>query len=446
MASQTTGYINTVQIDDGSVQNIGSTAYGVCETAAATAAKVVDMTGFVLTNGATIHVRMTNSNTVANPTLNVNSTGAKKIYRYGTTAPSTSAASSWYAGTVVSFTYDSSLNSNAGAWVMNNWLNTDTNTNTMVSQSSTTTANWRKIVLGYQNNSTAGTAVTAATNVVYVDPDFEYQSSTGVVRIKSTDAGAIRLYRNNSAGGVFIDYFNNNQTTNYWRTGMLSNNTFGFIWKGGSSAAVAVSSTGNVSATTFNSYTLADACAKGVDTSITASTTSTNLPTSAAVEARIADVTGDFATSITDYRNRTKTLLSTETYRWTVTGSSFYYIFTVSKGFIGRIALFIGKYISRRVEYFDIVNVEGVSDMMYCSATDMASFTYFGYNTSGDDTETMGIFLKGQGAGGGYHDIVKQAYIVWCNDPTLISESGITSTYSTIASAGFSGNEAFVSM
>lgn len=283
MASQTTGYINTVQIDDGSVQNIGSTAYGVCETAAATAAKVVDMTGFVLTNGATIHVRMTNSNTVANPTLNVNSTGAKKIYRYGTTAPSTSAASSWYAGTVVSFTYDSSLNSNAGAWVMNNWLNTDTNTNTMVSQSSTTTANWRKIVLGYQNDSTAGTAVTAATNVVYVDPDFEYQASTGVVRIKSTDAGAIKLYRNNSAGGAFIDYFNNNQSTNYWRTGMQSDNTFGFIWKGSISVAVAVSSTGNVSATTFNSYTLADACAKGVDTSIAAGSTSTNLPTSKAV-------------------------------------------------------------------------------------------------------------------------------------------------------------------
>lgn len=42
-------------------------------------------------------------------------------------------------------------------------------------------------------------------------------------------------------------------------------------------------STGNLSATKFNNYTLAAACAKSVDTSISTSSSSTNLPTSAAV-------------------------------------------------------------------------------------------------------------------------------------------------------------------
>lgn len=48
-------------------------------------------------------------------------------------------------------------------------------------------------------------------------------------------------------------------------------------------------STGNLAATTFNSYTLAAACAKAVDTSLTISSTSTNLPTSAAVATLVSN-------------------------------------------------------------------------------------------------------------------------------------------------------------
>lgn len=55
--------------------------YGVCSTAAATAAKEVQRTGFRLVTGAWIAVKFTVTNTgaVANLTLNVNSTGAKNI-------------------------------------------------------------------------------------------------------------------------------------------------------------------------------------------------------------------------------------------------------------------------------------------------------------------------------------------------------------------------------
>lgn len=57
--------------------------YGTCSTAAATAAKTVALTGFVLETGSRVAVKFTNANTHASPTLNVNSTGAKDIY-YGT--------------------------------------------------------------------------------------------------------------------------------------------------------------------------------------------------------------------------------------------------------------------------------------------------------------------------------------------------------------------------
>ena len=57
--------------------------YGVCSTAAGTAAKTVACTGYGLITGSEITVKFSNTNTAANPTLNVNSTGAKAIYYRG---------------------------------------------------------------------------------------------------------------------------------------------------------------------------------------------------------------------------------------------------------------------------------------------------------------------------------------------------------------------------
>ena len=121
MASKVAGYFG--KIKKGNIAHaIGSTAYGYCETAAATAAKVVDMTGFVLVEGATIFVKFKERNNAANPTLNVNGTGAKPIYRYGTTRPSTSdAVNGWYAGAVLAFTYDGT------GWVEHYWYNNQYN-------------------------------------------------------------------------------------------------------------------------------------------------------------------------------------------------------------------------------------------------------------------------------------------------------------------------------
>ncbi len=78
--------------------------YGTCSTAAATAAKTVALTGFTLVTGAVVFVRFTVTNTAANPTLNVNGTGAKAIqYRNAAVSAGYLAANRTYA-----FVYDGS--------------------------------------------------------------------------------------------------------------------------------------------------------------------------------------------------------------------------------------------------------------------------------------------------------------------------------------------------
>lgn len=93
--------------------------YGTCSTAANVAAKTVTVdNSFVLTAGVRVAVYMTYTNSKANPTLNVNGTGAAAILRYGSTAASTSAASSWNAGQMLCLTY------NGTSWFIENWINT----------------------------------------------------------------------------------------------------------------------------------------------------------------------------------------------------------------------------------------------------------------------------------------------------------------------------------
>ena len=85
--------------------------YAACSTASSTAAKVASCAGFSLSTGAAVAVKFTNTNTASSPTLNVNSTGAKSIKKYGSTGPDTYM---WNAGAVVEFFYDGTY------WVMVN--------------------------------------------------------------------------------------------------------------------------------------------------------------------------------------------------------------------------------------------------------------------------------------------------------------------------------------
>lgn len=103
------GYVGNVKIGS-TTHLVGSSLFGTCSTAANTAAKVVTCSNFdTLMVGITIHVCFDNTNTAANPTLNVNSTGAKSIYRYispTSQVAGTTVESSQQAGSVVSFTYN----------------------------------------------------------------------------------------------------------------------------------------------------------------------------------------------------------------------------------------------------------------------------------------------------------------------------------------------------
>ena len=120
---------NNSLLGDGNITIVEGTGgnakifYGTCSTAAATAAKEVVCSSFTsseLVNGALIYVTFTNTNSaaVADLTLNINSTGAKKLQKQanaGTT--NLASAGELRASSTYLFQYNSTLNSSAGAWV-----------------------------------------------------------------------------------------------------------------------------------------------------------------------------------------------------------------------------------------------------------------------------------------------------------------------------------------
>ena len=124
------------------------THYGSCSTAAAPAAKTVSLTGFKLVTGAVVFVRCTVTNTAANPTLNVNSTGAKAIqYRNVAVSAGTLAANRVYA-----FVYDGS------AWELIG--DVDTNTTYKTATASVSGLNKLSDATNSSLDTTDGTAAT----------------------------------------------------------------------------------------------------------------------------------------------------------------------------------------------------------------------------------------------------------------------------------------------
>lgn len=77
--------------------------YATCSTSASTAAKVATCSDFVLRKGAQVSVKFTYKNSVVNPTLDVNGTGAKAMKLNGTALPEDAW---WLAGQIVTFIYD----------------------------------------------------------------------------------------------------------------------------------------------------------------------------------------------------------------------------------------------------------------------------------------------------------------------------------------------------
>lgn len=94
--------IQTTPILKGADGQSGQMLYATCVTDDQTAAKIATiLSGSLnLKTGATVGVKFTYSNTIANPTLNVNGTGGKAIYTQGVPY------AYWSAGQTVMFTFD----------------------------------------------------------------------------------------------------------------------------------------------------------------------------------------------------------------------------------------------------------------------------------------------------------------------------------------------------
>lgn len=84
--------------------NEAKLGYYICDTEGNSATKVIpNITGYVLSVGGSMKVKMTNANTADNATLNINSTGEKALYYDGKRA---SATNSWKADETVEVYYD----------------------------------------------------------------------------------------------------------------------------------------------------------------------------------------------------------------------------------------------------------------------------------------------------------------------------------------------------
>lgn len=244
------GNLYVTQKDDNS--NTFKSFYGTCNTAAATAAKVVTLsvtTGWQLVAGTVVGVKFTNTNTAANPTLNVNSSGAKSIFVNNAVLTT----GNWYAGEagrVHYYMYDGTywvfmghsydLNSNttytagtglslssttfslatsgvtAGSYgpsanaspahsgtfsvpyiIVDKYgrvtaISTKTitlpasgNTDAKVTQSATTTSDWRKVLVHYTTNTSGADVPASVTNQVYAAKGIEVQPSTGTLHAEA---------------------------------------------------------------------------------------------------------------------------------------------------------------------------------------------------------------------------------------------------------------------
>ena len=137
--------------------------YGTCSTAAGTAAKTVSCTGFTLVTGSEITVKFTVTNTAANPTLNVNSTGAKAIYYRGSSISARYLA----ANRTYTFRYNGTQYDLVG--------DIDTGTTYTHPNSGVTAGTYKSVTVNAQGHVTAGTnpttlagyGITDACKIVY---------------------------------------------------------------------------------------------------------------------------------------------------------------------------------------------------------------------------------------------------------------------------------------
>ena len=175
------------------------TNYGTCSTAAATAAKTVDCTGFELVTGAEITVKFTVDNAAANPTLNVNGTRARPIFYRGNPIATGYLA----AGRVYTFRYDGARYELVGD------VNTDTDTK--VTQAVTTANAEYPLLLGPNGQTTnvtttayfdSGVTLNPSTNTIAANISGSAAKVTNALTVK---ANGTQLYTYNGSAAKTIN-------------------------------------------------------------------------------------------------------------------------------------------------------------------------------------------------------------------------------------------------
>lgn len=164
--------------------------FAECSTAAGTAAKTVELTRFALVTGARVMVKFTVTNTASSPTLNVNSTGAKSIFYRG------AAISAGYlaANRVYEFVYDGTNYEFVGD------INVETNTDTKVTQTNTTTnANYRILMSSTDDDTTR-------TEGARKDANFYYNPSTNLLTVGAIALGDAKLTYDSNKGALVFSF------------------------------------------------------------------------------------------------------------------------------------------------------------------------------------------------------------------------------------------------
>lgn len=174
-----------------------SIPYAVCGTAAATAAKTATVTNFSLETGAQVRIKFTYANTVASPTLNINSAGAKAIYWHSAALPS---SQYWVAGSVLDFVYNGTQWDLIGVAV-------DNNTNTTYGVATSSTLGLIKSSNSISINSSTGVATVvddSHNHVIDNIDDLQTTLDTYMTKENPTGTGSFSL--NRYSGSDIGDY------------------------------------------------------------------------------------------------------------------------------------------------------------------------------------------------------------------------------------------------
>ena len=316
-------------------------AYGTCATAAATAVKVVEINDptWNLQIGDIIGVKFTNTNSASSCTLDVNSTGAKSLWYNNAAYTGSSNMICGYANRYIFYMYDGTYwvwltygNENSGSdtypsaycstgagtaakaatctnyqLLANSYLHiviTNANTSATALTLNVNGKGAKPIYINGTASSTTNYTLPAGSYIIYYNGTNYYFRTDGKLTASITgDAATVggkTVATNVPSGAVFTDTKNTAGSTDsssklflVGATSQAANpqtysqdtayvGTDGHLYSD-SKQVVNLSGTQALTNKTYNGYVLADGCSKGVDTTISAGSTSGNVPTAGAV-------------------------------------------------------------------------------------------------------------------------------------------------------------------